>query len=72
MGLFGCNHKFGTVVDGYQYCEKCGLAKTAECPHHYVELGVFGKGLRFSESYYKHIYVLQCSKCGDIKQVEIS
>jgi hypothetical protein len=29
--LFG--HKLGKIDNGYQYCERCGKAKTVECNH---------------------------------------
>lgn len=63
-----CFHKWGKVEEGYQYCGKCGEAKLAPCQHKWEE-----------ESEYKKTAngrvvcvgtVLQCSKCGDMKNFE--
>lgn len=38
MGLFkrtelSCLHLWGEIIDGYQYCSKCSIARTVECAH---------------------------------------
>lgn len=59
-----CFHKWGKIEDGYQYCSKCGVARTVSCSHIWGELGsadmfTFGKVTG-------RMYVLKCNKCGEI------
>lgn len=57
MGLFGCKHKFSATVDekGLQYCEKCGKAFTAPCPHRWELLDSKRQ---------------QCTRCGLIEPIK--
>lgn len=61
-----CNHKYGKVEDGYQYCEKCGKARLVKCNHKWEEVEVYTK------TYYGksvgEIYVLRCEHCGEMEQ----
>lgn len=74
--MFFCNHKYEKVnKDGYQYCIKCGkaiVAPVAECQHIFKTVSV-------KERYRRHIYtgekvinsyvyLMQCTKCGIMKQ----
>lgn len=72
--MFGCKHKYGKIEDGYQYCEKCGLARPApprECEHKWVKHTEFEGGNILSNHISSHIYVMSCSNCGEIKQVKV-
>lgn len=66
-----CKHKYGEVKDSYQYCEKCGSAKAApevDCSHQWVQLDRFEVSNIINKNITGHIYVLNCTKCGDIKE----
>jgi hypothetical protein len=77
--IFG--HKFGKVIDGHQYCEKCGLAKIPAIPAtpHPCENGHVWKiiaELNYTGDYTKYGQFIkwsdvkvsqQCTKCGEIK-----
>lgn len=65
-----CRHKFGSIKDNYQYCEKCGKAIPVECAHkwkilHEYPIILFGshKGV---------LYISQCINCGKIITTESS
>jgi Fe2+ or Zn2+ uptake regulation protein len=62
-------HKFGKIIDGYQYCEKCGKAEPVKCIHIwniYKEKHVFGPLSKTIPQ--RIIIVLQCTKCGEIEE----
>jgi hypothetical protein len=74
-------HKFGEIKDGYQYCEKCGLAKLAPiplCQHEYKVIERYESfeiyspkdPLQFYTGPNKPIivYVSECTKCGDVRK----
>jgi len=68
-----CFHKYGKIDErGYQYCEKCGLARhvPAVCSHEWETketLDIGYEGHRVGK-----IYVLQCSNCGEIKNYKVT
>ena len=79
--MFGCKHKYGAITDGYQYCEKCGIATTVECNHKWD----------IKESYTNTVpcmillddnsvqrrrtdgrsYIMNCEKCGEVKSKRV-
>lgn len=68
--MFGCKHKFGRVDDRYQYCSKCGAAKTAparECEHVWERVNKLTEENRFNGSLVKVTYIMECTKCRDMK-----
>lgn len=74
MKIFGCKHVFSEVKDGYQYCKFCGIAIAAPiipCDHIYKTLEAKVKRMsNVYNNYLTHeklVYVLQCTKCGNIK-----
>jgi hypothetical protein len=68
-----CFHQYGLVNDlGFQYCSKCGKArfvKMPECKH------VWYKSNTIEHSTFNRVnnytYVLECSKCGDMKTFKL-
>lgn len=66
-----CNHKYGEVKEGYQYCLKCGRAILAPCNH--VWEIIEGKEVvsRFN-SLTGFFYVNRCKKCGVIDSNKIT
>lgn len=60
-----CNHKWGLINDGYQYCEKCGKAIAVKCSHNYIIKGTLRVSLGGVNKGY--IYVLMCDNCGHMK-----
>ena len=74
--MFFCNHKYGKVnKDGYQYCTKCGkaiVAPVAECQHDFETVAKHEKYRRHiytgEKVIQQYVYVLQCTKCGIMKQ----
>ena len=72
--MFGCWHKYTEVKDGYQYCNKCGLAKSAPdaaCCHKWEKIAEYTETVILTQAVLAYIYVMQCKKCGDIKKEEI-
>ena len=68
-----CRHKYGTVKDGHQYCDKCGKAVSAPeriCGHEWTK----------KESYKERmapllggrltglINIMECNHCGKMKK----
>jgi hypothetical protein len=72
-----CNHKYGKVEDGYQYCEKCGkatligLPEVLPCQHYWKVIKSYEVSNRLYGNIYKHQFILQCDKCGEIKNQEL-
>lgn len=71
-----CNHKYGKIEDGYQYCKKCGRAIVAPripCDHRWKQIeranfeitngfgGISKKGI---------LFLYKCEKCGETKTVK--
>ena len=67
-----CSHKYDVVIDGYQYCKKCGIALSAPCTHCWVtiETKTIQKNINKKESIPRKLYTLKCSICGDYKEVD--
>lgn len=70
-----CKHFYGTVQpDGFQYCSKCGDAKSVrkECNHKWEEVTRINIWDQFVSNdkpiHYK--WVLRCTKCGNMKNHE--
>lgn len=65
-----CFHKFGYIVNGYQYCTKCNKAITAprkeECNHVWVLEQAYKGG-----DIPKYVRILRCSQCGIATKQEI-
>jgi hypothetical protein len=63
-----CEHEWGLVEDGYQYCKKCGEAKTAPpkgCDHVWEEKATHDFYLDIDHSCEVGIVIiLECEKCG--------
>ena len=67
--MFGiCNHKFGKVKDGYQYCEKCGKAIPVPCNHNWVVESKFNLHNIVSNYQTGTQYILRCTKCGEMME----
>lgn len=65
-----CNHKWGKIENGYQYCEKCGKARLVKCNHlwePFREIKVYND---LGGIYHK--YIFKCKNCGKIKKVKSS
>ncbi len=72
--MFWCKHGYDEVKDGYQYCNKCGVAIAAprfNCNHRWVQIAKYSKGPTWNDSITTIISVRECTNCGEIKQVEI-
>lgn len=73
--MFMCKHNYGKVEGNYQYCIKCGKAIAApkiECSHSFkIEREIEHQHL-ISKGIYKRTYILRCTKCGDIKTIEVA
>ena len=80
--MFSCwcyKHHFGEVKDGYQYCAKCGIARSVLCNHKWKTIGnsqivrkPFGKvDNNDCQRVIGEIYILQCEKCGEILEKKI-
>ena len=69
-----CSHKFNKVLDGHQYCEKCGKAVAAPCNHKWKRIDGYevnrelypGKKIKVA-----FVYVLECAVCGNLKRERI-
>ena len=69
-----CNHKYGEIKEGYQYCKKCGKAKAApkrECEHNWSTVSQYEYSNIINNNINNIVYVMRCSKCGDIKKVDL-
>lgn len=68
-----CEHVFGKVENGYQYCEKCGIAILAPkfvCEQH--KLVLVDKIQRSMWGQPKDIiYVSRCVNCGEIVKTSL-
>lgn len=64
-----CFHRLGAVAEGYQYCTRCGKAFRTPCSHSWKDKEIIT--ITNNSSKVGRLYVLQCSKCGDIKKVEV-
>jgi len=69
--MFGCKHKFGEVKNGYQYCEKCGKAIVVSCSHKWETEDILQRDNAIND-FVGLVYILKCSKCGEIKKINIS
>jgi hypothetical protein len=76
MSLFHCHH-FGAVQpDGYQYCQGCGRAVVAPktppnpCQHEWKLIERVTLSDYLTNQQTGTIRVLQCNKCGDMKDHE--
>ena len=68
--IFSCKHKYGKIDGSYQYCEKCGVAKSApiiECGHKWAILNTITATDIMTKRYQYTNYTMRCDKCGDIK-----
>ena len=76
MGLFSCKHRFGTIqADGYQYCQKCGLAKKPPCQHKWevIERYSLIRDTRYGDERLKARKLIKsCTLCGEIVSDTIS
>ena len=66
-----CNHKYDTVQsDGYQYCRKCGVARSVPCNHRWkiIEEISTKDSQSVSSGFIAMSYIQQCEKCGAIQQ----
>lgn len=64
-----CKHFYGPVCDdGYQYCEKCGEAKSVPCSHpKWILHTSFSMSNMMSQGITGYKYVQRCEKCGELK-----
>lgn len=68
-----CYHKYDKIQeDGFQYCMKCGIARKPEvqvigCQHQWE---IFSKDVILGrmDRIAGELFVLRCSKCGDVKE----
>lgn len=68
MTLFH-RHKWGAeIVNGYQRCEKCGKAEPIPCKHQWKCVD----GIRHDWGFLDSVDILECTKCGDRKEVRYS
>ena len=68
--MFGCRHRYKIVqANGYQYCEKCGIAIVAPCAHEWERIELV-KVERWGNKV-GHIYVDSCSKCLEIRKQSV-
>lgn len=65
-------HKYGKIIDGYQYCDKCGKARPVGCSHKWLDNGHLKQSNALQGNVFNIIYILRCEKCGDIKKVSIN
>lgn len=61
-----CNHKFGEIKEGYQYCTKCGKAQLVPCNHQYeilheIQAMVWGQVANT-------VIVNRCKHCGELRE----
>ena len=76
-----CKHKFASVQgDGHQYCQKCGVGREPilksdlPCSHTWVDKTsweITRDKLGGGGSVIGTMYVLTCSKCGEIKHHQV-
>jgi hypothetical protein len=63
-----CFHKWNKVVDGYQYCDKCGKARTVECNHKWKTISTsdLRKRSSITREFIKigNLYSSVCERCG--------
>lgn len=68
-----CFHKYGNIQkDGYQYCSKCGVAKSAPakvCSHKFHTVKVV-EVLYFGNVVGEH-RVCECARCGVVQVYKI-
>ena len=69
MKIF-CFHKFDKVMDGYQYCVKCGIARKVECPHKWETIRIINEK-SWRDNIHRIIYIKECVRCGELKQIDI-
>jgi hypothetical protein len=65
-------HKYGKIDNGYQYCSICGKALPVGCSHEWEDKGHYSEKNTYNGNVYNVIYVLRCTKCGDMKTISIS
>jgi hypothetical protein len=69
-----CQHKFGVVDDkGYQYCQLCGKAELIgipKCSHNWKTINTLTSQNIYTDHTSYYIYIQQCNKCGEIKQIK--
>jgi hypothetical protein len=65
-----CFHKYGKIEDGYQSCSKCGKIIPVPCNCIWKKLSVTEKcAIQDGQTrVVGEVYVLECTKCGDITQ----
>lgn len=69
--MFFCRHKYGKIDDGFQYCEKCGVAlvaPTKECQHVWEQIDELRHQNSLTGKIFKRTWILRCKKCGEMKQ----
>jgi len=60
-------HKYGPIIDGYQYCVTCNKANLVPCQHKWeIHTRVNERAYEDDLSPYRIIYVNRCKKCGDL------
>ena len=71
---FFFNHKWGEIKDGYQRCEKCGIAKKVPCSHVFEDFRQIDciDGYSFSTIPTSKVFLSKCKKCGEIKQTRVT
>ena len=73
--MFCFHKKWGEVKKGYQYCEKCGFARSVPkeidppCSHKWTKIGNTNTQGPYG-NIFKNSIVLECKECGDIKNVD--
>lgn len=69
-----CFHKYDVVKNNYQYCKKCGKARVVECPHKWETQSIYNGSVQYDNGSSKDfvIYALSCTKCGTIKETQIT
>ena len=65
-------HKFEKqIIEGYQYCEKCGKAIPVECNHKWETIVETEISPEYNPRVYiAKMYILKCISCGEIKKNE--
>lgn len=64
-----CNHKYGPVAGGYQYCDKCGKAIPVECSHIFVNIEKLTERGAYKQIC-NVIWIDRCKKCGLIRKTD--
>ena len=67
-----CFHKYGKVQkDGYQYCSKCGKARSLPCNHDWVQERLIELWGDFGDMPTHAKIIAVCKNCGERKVIKV-